>query len=82
MAKVVDFGLARAKAAAGLTLSADMGQSIMVTHAGGYTPAYCSPEQPAGERLTRRTDTWSWGLSIPETWLSRVIKLAVNCYHM
>ena len=75
-AKVVDFGLARAKAAAGLTLSVDIGQSIMVTHAGGYTPAYCSPEQISGEKLTRRTDTWSWGLSVlemftgPATWES------------
>ncbi|MCL6590464.1 MAG: protein kinase [Firmicutes bacterium] len=44
----------------------------------GMTPAYCSPEQALGEKLSRRTDIWSWGLSILEmftgeaAWLSGV----------
>ena len=33
---------------------------------GGYTPAYCSLEQLEGEPLTRRTDIYSWAVSILE----------------
>ncbi len=77
-AKVVDFGLARAGAA----LDAHRGdaqQSMLAATSGGYTPAYCSPEQMNGQPLTRRTDIWSWGLSVLEmfsggvTWQSGVI---------
>jgi serine/threonine protein kinase len=52
-AKVVDFGLARARTAA-------------IVPNGGYTPAYCSPEQSLWEPLTRRTDIYSWAVSILE----------------
>ena len=40
-----------------------------VTHiapAGGYTPAYCSSEQALGSALTRRTDIFSWAVSVME----------------
>jgi len=71
--KVVDFGLARAKAAGGLlSRASDKSQSIMATHAGGYTPAYCSPEQVEGKKLTRRTDIWSWGVSVLEIFAGQV----------
>jgi len=30
------------------------------------TPAYMSPEQSAGQSLTRRTDLWSWALTVLE----------------
>lgn len=76
--KVVDFGLARAKAA-GEVMNEYAQQSVMMTSAGGYTPAYCSPEQMGRQRLTRRTDMWSWGVSVLEmfageaTWQSGVI---------
>lgn len=66
-AKVVDFGLARAKAASGARndVAAENGGTILVK-SGGYTPAYCSPEQQNGKELTRRTDIWSWAVSVLE----------------
>ncbi len=72
-AKVSDYGLARA--AGDARFVPESGQSILVS-SGGYTPAYCSPEQAAGRKLDRRTDIWSWGVSVMEmfrgevTWLS------------
>ena len=76
-AKVTDFGLAKARAVAGATMSRSHGQSILVS-SGGMTPAYCSPEQANGEKLTRKTDIWSWAVSVLEmfagdvTWQSGV----------
>lgn len=64
-AKVSDFGLAKARAAAGETVAAGAGHSILVS-TGGMTPAYCSPEQANKQPLSRRTDIWSWGLSVLE----------------
>jgi predicted Zn finger-like uncharacterized protein len=77
IAKVTDFGLAKARAAAGEVATGDRQQSILVSF-GGMTPAYCSPEQANKERLSRKTDIWSWGLSILEmftgdvSWMSGV----------
>ncbi len=74
--KVTDFGLAKARVAAA-RVSPDETQASMVVSWGGMTPAYCSPEQiqaavqaesgvPDDERtkLTRRTDIWSWALTV------------------
>jgi tetratricopeptide (TPR) repeat protein len=72
--KVTDFGLARARAVAGQA-DGPGGHSVLVSW-GGMTPAYCSPEQAAREKLTRKTDVWSWGVSVLElftggvTWAS------------
>ncbi len=88
MPKVTDFGLAKARIAAGEaagetaddaangTAPGDVPRSMFVSWA-GMTPAFCSPEQveasmqvqsglPGKERtkLTRRTDIWSWAVSI------------------
>lgn len=81
IAKVTDFGLAKARA-----MSSEQGeqegekghQSILVS-SHGMTPAYCSPEQAAGRPLSRKTDIWSWGVSVLEmfvggvTWQSGVL---------
>ena len=64
-AKVTDFGLARAKATGGVGNTGD-GQTMMMDHAGACTPEYYSPEQYRGAKLTRRTDLWSWAVSVLE----------------
>jgi tetratricopeptide (TPR) repeat protein len=69
-AKVADFGLARARARAGEEGPTGW-QSVLVSW-GGMTPAYCSPEQASGRRLTRRTDVWSWGVSLLELFTGQV----------
>jgi serine/threonine protein kinase len=63
--RVTDYGLSRARAAGGKRHVLKLGQSILVS-IGGFTPAYCSPEQAAGQKLDRRTDVWSWGVSVLE----------------
>ena len=40
-------------------------------NSGAMTPAYCSPEQVAGKKLGRRTDIYSWAVSILELYLGR-----------
>ncbi|QIY66468.1 protein kinase [Streptomyces sp. RPA4-2] len=69
-AKVTDFGLAGARAAAGESALAPPQASLLASF-GGMTPAYCSPEQAdavygAPVTLTRATDIWSWALSVLE----------------
>ena len=77
-AKVADFGLARARMQMRDTgtddSSEDVSLSAGATHlalTGGYTPGYCSAEQLTGEPLTRRTDIYSWGVSILEMYIGR-----------
>jgi len=66
IAKVADFGLAKARAATGEHGSfGGSDQSILVS-SGGMTPAYCSPEQASRQPLSPKTDIWSWGLSVLE----------------
>jgi tetratricopeptide (TPR) repeat protein len=77
VAKVSDFGLARARAATGERVAGG-GQDILLS-CGGMTEAYCSPEQAAFQALTHKTDIWSWGVSVLEmftggvTWASGVV---------
>jgi WD40 repeat protein/serine/threonine protein kinase len=61
LAKVTDFGLAR-----GFKSGGPVDASAPGVTSGGMTPAYASPEQSAGERLTLATDTWSWACSVLE----------------
>lgn len=76
-AKVADFGLARARAhlkegaesfGGDETESADysFSEKTHMSPTGGYTPAYCSPEQLRGGKLSRRTDIYSWAASVLE----------------
>jgi WD40 repeat protein/serine/threonine protein kinase len=65
-AKVTDFGLAKARALAGEAAAPAGGQQSILVSAGGMTPAYCSPEQANYAKLTRKTDIWSWAVSILE----------------
>lgn len=80
VAKVTDFGLARARqvqsAAPGFVTAA--GQLSVLVTGGGMTPAYASPEQAMGGRLGRRTDVFSFAVSVLEmfnggvTWMAGV----------
>lgn len=63
--KVSDFGISGSRQRANLDAHAGTAQTIMVT-AGSMTPSYCSPEQQKGINLDRRTDIWSWAVSIME----------------
>ncbi|CAM3035143.1 protein kinase [Saccharomonospora xinjiangensis] len=70
-AKITDFGLARARVAAG-----ERPSGSELVSCGGLTPAYCSPEQARAARgegigLTRATDVWSWALSVVEMFTGR-----------
>ena len=56
--KVTDFGLARAKSPSAV--------GVVLVTSGAYTPAYCSPEQAAGMKLSLKTDIWSWAVSLME----------------
>ena len=74
-AKVADFGLARARAVLTVlegerTMSEPLdGGKTMLSPSGGYTPAYCSMEQIDGKELTRRTDIYSWAVSVMEMYI-------------
>jgi serine/threonine protein kinase len=70
-AKVTDFGLAKARA---LMEDGDMpgGTRSILVSVGGMTPAYCSPEQAAGSPLSRKTDIWSWGLTVLEMFIGEI----------
>ena len=74
-AKVADFGLARARAVLTVlegerTMSEPSdGGKTMLSPSGGYTPAYCSMEQMDGKPLTRRTDIYSWAVSVMEMYI-------------
>jgi serine/threonine protein kinase len=81
LAKVSDFGLARARVVAGEKVTSEH-QSILVS-VGGMTPAYCSPEQAARKHIGRATDIWSWGVSILEMMIGNVIwKNGVEAPHV
>src|SRR5512139_351983 len=70
LAKVTDFGLARARPARLKAPGGAGGGHTMTVEGGGAgTPAYLSPEQAAGEPLNRRSDLWSFALSVLEVFL-------------
>jgi len=70
-AKITDFGLAKARATSGDSVVSHAGRSILVS-SGGMTPAYCSPEQANKQPLSRKTDIWSWAVSVLEMFTGEV----------
>ena len=78
VAKVTDFGLARARVSAPMPAGVESGgdHTTMAPGGAGGTPAYMSPEQWAGKNLTRGTDVWSWALCVLEMFVGgRIWKL-------
>jgi WD40 repeat protein len=70
-AKVADFGIAGAKEKVtdiNANTNSPEGGTI-VKNGNAYTPRYCSLEQMNGEELTRRTDIWSWAVSVLEMYV-------------
>jgi WD40 repeat protein len=63
IAKVTDFGMAKARGSSAAAMRDSREGSILVS-AGGLTPAFCSPEQVQGRPVSRKTDIWSWGVSL------------------
>ncbi len=63
--KVTDFGLARSGSIVSPQAEINPQQTLIVSKGGG-TPAYLSPEQSNGEPLTRRSDLFSWAISVFE----------------
>ncbi|MEU6533216.1 serine/threonine-protein kinase [Streptomyces sp. NPDC046928] len=72
-ARVTDFGLARTARGRGGTTGpgAPPDPAVLVT-VGGMTPAYASPEQVAGRPLDRRSDVWSFAVTVLEMFLGRI----------
>lgn len=75
-AKISDFGLAKARVRLAYSESdfeergSEPGATV-ITPTGGRSPAYCSPEQAADLPLTRRTDIYSWAVSVMEMYLGK-----------
>lgn len=65
-AKVSDFGLANARgqSAENNSLPVHNCQTIFVEGSGFMTPEYASPEQARGEKLSSKTDIYSWAVSV------------------
>ena len=78
-AKVSDFGITRARSLLAATegeqtqgeadANANANATLVAPGGGGMTPAYCSPEQAAHQKLTHRTDIYSWAVSVLEMYL-------------
>ncbi|MBO4837216.1 MAG: protein kinase, partial [Clostridia bacterium] len=68
-AKAADFGLAKARAVLTVREQPEDKGATHMAASGGYTPAYCSMEQMDGKPLTRRTDIYSWAVSVMEMYL-------------
>jgi len=85
--KVCDFGIAGMKAKS-IAEGPSICKTIMVKGSNAMTLAYCSPEQYAAGPLSRRSDIWSWGLSVLEmfaggvTWHSGTVAREILDQHI
>jgi serine/threonine protein kinase len=86
--RITDFGLSRARAKVDDVGTVSTNSSDLFVSSLGYTPAYCSPEQEMGEKLTFKTDIWSWGVMVlemftgPAFWKSGSIALQILENHL
>lgn len=65
-AKVTDFGLARAVGSMQGSVTGTSAHTTRLAPHGGFTTAYASPEQLNDQQLSRRTDVFSFAVSILE----------------
>src|SRR5258708_3350752 len=74
IAKVSDFGLAHARRVSTETaaIGTRLGQSLIVVGSGFMTPEYASPEQLRGEYISKKSDVWSWAVSLLELLLGEL----------
>ena len=74
VAKVTDFGLARAGAVPPVPMAPDASAGVsMAVSSSGLTPAYASPEQVAGRKVGRRTDVYSFAVSVLEMFTGGIV---------
>jgi WD40 repeat protein len=85
--KVTDFGIAKARFNIGEIYTPSKDGTILVP-SGAMSRLYCSPEQAEGKPVSRKTDIWSWALSIFEMftggvcWASGTIAATVLNEHL
>ncbi|MBN1551191.1 protein kinase [bacterium] len=86
-AKITDFGISSVRFAGGMPKQLADNDSTLWIESEGITWAYCSPEQAAGKNVSRRTDIWSFGLTILEMFTGKVtwrfgciVEPALNAY--
>ncbi len=61
--KITDFGLARSLPMSTGT-DQDLPSMTPLVSSVGMTPAYCSPEQASGRKITFQSDLWNWAVTI------------------
>jgi len=71
-AKVTDFGLARALNEGGVAIPATDGDMPVLVSANGMTLGYCSPEQSMNDKLSFKTDIWSFGVLLMHVFAGEV----------
>lgn len=74
IAKISDFGLSRARQVLPMGSSSigSQNNTILIPGVGYMTRQYASPEQAAGQPLSRKSDLWSWAVSVLEMFTGEV----------
>lgn len=72
VAKVTDFGLSRIRRLRQRVSLQDTDNQTIMVESGGLTPAYCSPEQILKKKVSRKTDIFSFGVTLMEMISGRV----------